>query len=463
MSDNISKLDILFINPRDLVAAVPYVKSISHAAVLRDAGFMVDMIDPAPLKITQKEIVEVIKVRQPKVICLSVFPSTLPDAFQTVQLIRKEIKEIVIVLEGYHVNASPSIIIDMNADYGLIGDSEYTMRDLCQSIFSQSTINHTSKGLAVNQNGQLIENEAAIIQDINALPIPAYDLLPIGKYYSASTDKKIMYLFTTRGCPYDCSFCASAAQRNFRHLTIENKIKYVRELVVKHDVKWIEFMDLTFTISKKRTIEFCNAIVAAKLVFDWGCETRADVIDEEIIIAMKAAGCKKITFGVEAGNQKIRYNTGKKIPDEVFIKAFNLCRKHGIRTMANFILGHPGEKESEVLESIQFAKKLKPFNAFFIRMTPLPDVEIYKNGVKNGEIDPDIWIKYMKGETEHPVYYTPSMGQKKIEQLYTKAYREFYFTWNAIRNYLPLFVNIKFLIKSIGVFNRVVFGTPLFK
>lgn len=456
-------LDVLFINPRDLVAAVPYVKSIAHASVLREAGLKVDLIDPAPLKISHHQILEDISARGPKIIVVSAFPSTLPDAYQTIQLIRERFPDTVIVIEGYHVNADPSIILELDADYGLIGDGEFTLLDLCRSILEERDLDHAADGLAVNSNGELIVNKAAVIQDINSLPFPAYDLLPVGKYYSASTDKKIMYLFTTRGCPYDCSFCASAPQRNFRHLTIENKVDYVRRLVVDLGVEWIEFMDLTFTLSKSRTLEFCQALQDAGMRFDWGCETRADLVDEELIRAMKAAGCRKITFGVEAGNTEIRYNTGKKIDDETFLEAFDLCRKYGIKTMANFILGHPGETEDQIWESIRFAKKLKPFNVFFIRMTPLPDVAIYKDAVKNGEIEPDIWVKYMKGETGHPIYYTPTIEPERLNKLYSKAFREFYFTWYSVKNYLPLFLNMKFFLRSIGIFNRVVFGSPVFK
>jgi len=458
-----SDTDVLFINPRDLVAAVPYVKSVHHAAVLRDSDVRVEMIDPAASKISHHEILSIISKCSPRIICLSIFPSTLPDAFKTINLIKEKHPDIILVVEGYHINADPQILEYLNVDYGLTGDSEYTLRDLSLSILHQKEIITNMDGLVWRKEGSVVVNKAAVIQDINALPIPAYDLLPIGRYYSASTNKKIMYLFTTRGCPYDCSFCASAPQRNFRHLTIPNKIRYIDRLVNELQIEWLEFMDLTFTLSKKRTIEFCNAIVEAGLKFDWGCETRADLLDQEIITAMKLAGCKKITMGVEAGNIDIRYKTGKKITDAQFIEAFDLCRTNGIKTMANFILGHPGESVEQVWESIRFAKRLKPFNVFFIRMTPLPDVDIFKKGVINGEIDPEIWRKYMRGETGHPVYYTPTIGEKTLNKLYQKAFREFYFSWYAVKNYIPLFMNVRFFLKSIGIFHRVVFGAPLFK
>jgi len=458
-----SQVDCLFINPRDLVAAVPYVKSISHAAVLRAEGIRVDMIDPAPSNISIKEIIKIIADKKPRLICLSAFPSTLPDAYQTVLMIKARFPETVLVLEGYHVNADPTIIIEMGIHYGLLGDSEYTLLELCRSFLTDSSVNNSLIGLAINDNGKLIKNKPAVINDINALPVPAYDLLPIGKYYSASTNKRIMYLFTTRGCPYDCNFCASALQRNYRYLNTDNALKYIEDLVVRHNVEWIEFMDLTFTISKKRTIELCEAIIAAGIKFEWGCETRADLIDEEILLKMKSAGCKKITIGVEAGNEEIRYKTGKKIKNEVFIQAFKLCRKQGIKTMANFILGHPGETEQQVNDTINMAIALRPFNVFFSRMTPLPDIDIYADGVAKGEIAPDIWVRYMKGETGHPIYYTRAITRERFDKLYRKAFYKFYLRPDTVRNYMSLLKDPNFLLRSAGIFLRIVFGKPVFK
>ena len=125
-----SVIDYLFVNPRDLVGAFPYVKSAYHAGVLRYSGLKIDFIDPAASNISHAQIIKIIEHKKPKVICISAFPSTLPDAYQTVQSIRLDFPEIIIVLEGYHVNADPGIILHMGAHYGLIGDAEYTLLEL---------------------------------------------------------------------------------------------------------------------------------------------------------------------------------------------------------------------------------------------------------------------------------------------------------------------------------------------
>ena len=458
-----STIDVLFINPRDLSIPVPYIKLANLAAQLRAKGFKSMIIDPKASKITHQDIIQIIQIRKPKVICVGAFPSTLPDAYTTINLIKKQFKTIPIVLEGYMVNADPNAVLKLNCNYGITGDVEYIFVDLCKAILSKEDINEQLPGLIINKGKSLIVNEKAYIRDLNELEAPAFDLLPLGKYYSASTNKSYMILFTDRGCPYNCSFCSSAAQMKYRFLSIENVIQQIEHLIIDLNIGWVEFMDLTFTINKRRTIEICDAIIARGLKFDWACETRADLLSEELLIKMKLAGCKKITIGVESGNEEIRYATGKKISNEEMLDAFNLCRKIGIKTMANVIIGHHNETVKDVLASISFLMKLNPFNCLITKMTPLPDVDVYTSHVKSGLIDKDVWYQYMKGEKAFPVIYPPSIGKFKMELLYRLSYIVFYLRPKKILEYLPLFTSYQFAYFSIKVFFRFVFGKTLYK
>jgi anaerobic magnesium-protoporphyrin IX monomethyl ester cyclase len=457
-----NKIDCLFINPRDLIGADAYIKLANLAGVLNTKNITSEIIEPAASHISHAQIMETIRKKNPSIICVAAFPSTLHDAYVTINLIKKQFPDKTIILEGYHINADPSIVVHLGMKYGIRGDSEYSFAAFCESILKGEMPSYTLPGLVIN-NGELKVNEPEVIRDIDALPLPAYDKLPIGKYYSASTNKTYMKLFTTRGCPYDCNFCASAPQMKYRWLSNDNVIKHLDTLVNKLGVQWVEFMDLTFTVSKKRTIEMCDAIIQSGITFDWGCETRADKIDEELVLKMKEAGCKKITFGVEAGSEKIRNQTGKRISNATFKTAFDMCRKHGIKTMANFIFGHPNETAEDMMETISFARELKPFNVLFLRMVPLPDVEVYAQGVKNGEVDADVWIKYMKGEIGHPIYYPSTISKSEMDRLYNRAYLRFYMSAFAFKNYLPFIFDFGFMKKSLSIFLRMAFGKPVFK
>jgi radical SAM superfamily enzyme YgiQ (UPF0313 family) len=458
-----TKVDCLFINPRDLIGADAYIKLASLAGTLQQKNISSYIIEPAATHVSHDSIIEMIRSMDPTVICIAALPSTLRDAYITINLIKEEFPHKVIILEGYHINADPSIIVDMDIKYGMRGDAEYSFAEFCENILNGIEPSSELSGLVINDGGVLKVNEPAFIRDIDALAMPAYEKLPIGSYYSASTNKTYMKFFTTRGCPYDCNFCASAPQMKYRMMSNENVVKQLDVLVNQLGAEWIEFMDLTFTVNKRRTIEMCDAIIQSGMKFDWGCETRADKIDEELILKMKEAGCKKITFGVESGSEKIRNQTGKRISNDTFKTAFDLCRKHKVMTMANFILGHPEETATDMKETIRFARELKPFNVLFLRMIPLPDIDVFAQGVKKGEIAPDIWVKYMRGEIEHPVYYPTTISAKEMDRLFNQAYIHFYISFFAVKNYLPFIFDFGFMRKSLSIFFRLAFGKPVFK
>jgi radical SAM superfamily enzyme YgiQ (UPF0313 family) len=222
-------------------------------------------------------------------------------------------------------------------------------------------------------------------------------------------------------------------------------------------------MDLTFTVNRKRTEELCNAILDSGMQFEWACETRVDCLTESLIVLMKKAGCRKITFGVESGSERVRYSTGKKIPDAKFFEVFDLCRKHGIRTMANFILGNPGETIQEARESALMARKLRAFNVLFTRLIPLPDISLFEEGVKAGKIDKNVWVNYMRNGGDLPVYCPGPMSYSEVDKVYKEAYLKFYWSPRVLMNYLPMFFKPSYLFQSIQVFMKLTFGSPKFK
>ena len=431
--------------------------------MLRSKGIDSVIIEPTPERLTSNDIIQLIAEIEPKIICIGAFPSTLPQAYELICAIKKNFPKIVLVLEGYHVNADPSILVAMDIPWGLRGDTEFAFLELCTHVLHGQPINPSTPGLVSYRHGILKDNGPATIAELNDLPLPAYDLLSVESYYSASTNKRYMQLFTTRGCPYSCNFCANPTQMDFRYLSNERVIQHLNLLVNECGVEWVEFMDLTFTVHRKRTLSMCQAIIDSGIRFDWGCETRADLIDEELLLKMKEAGCKKITFGVEAGAEHVRFRTGKKITDLQFIKAFDLCRKHKVKTMANFIFGHPEETLSDMQKTIGFASRLRPFNAMFTRMIPMPDVEVYELGVKEGAFERDVWVRYMKSEIEHPVYVPRTVSESEMNRMYRLAYLRYYLSIRVVWNYVHLLRDPRFLWQSVNVFGRMAFGKPVFK
>ena len=186
-------------------------------------------------------------------------------------------------------------------------------------------------------------------------------------------------LHTTRGCPYSCSFCGCnlifGRNLRFRNLSvIEKEIKYLKE-IKKIEGIWI--IDDTFTINKEHIIGVAKILKKYNLI--WGCQSRVNTINVELIRIMKENGCVQLDFGIESGSQRILDDIiGKRININQVINSFKLAKKYKIRTLANFMIGFPTETYNDLNKTIKLAKLIKADIYIFSIATPLPGTELYK-------------------------------------------------------------------------------------
>jgi radical SAM superfamily enzyme YgiQ (UPF0313 family) len=166
---------------------------------------------------------------------------------------------------------------------------------------------------------------------------------------------------------------------------------------------------------------------------------------------MRAAGCDKISFGIETGSEKIRFAGRKKIPNRAYENALKMCQKQKIKTMADYIFGHPGETLKDMFATLAFAMKLHSDYAFFHKMLPIPDSELYALYKKeSGEKEP--WRDFMLGNAGHPVYYPQSTKKVWVDFMYTAAWYFFYFSPLRFFKNMRELKNLNVLLKSIKTF-----------
>ena len=151
--------------------------------------------------------------------------------------------------------------------------------------------------------------------------------------------------------------------------------------------------DDTFTMDKNRVIEFCSHLIQRRLDITWNAISRTDFIDEDILFAMRKAGCIQLSFGVESGSQKIRKLLGKPIKQEKIIKAFSMTRSYGILPRAYFIYGSPEETEHTIKQSLDLLNLIKPLSAIFYLLVIFPGTHLYESAVNKGLVTDDIWYK----------------------------------------------------------------------
>jgi len=162
----------------------------------------------------------------------------------------------------------------------------------------------------------------------------------------------------------------------------------------------------------------------------WDVRSRVNTIDEEMIIAMKEAGCVRIHFGVESAQEHVLKALNKGITKEQVRNAFTWCRKHGVKSLAYFMIGNPGETEDDILATAKFARELKPDYMQCTILTPFPATKLYDQAMKNGFIKSDVWREYAKNPSEdfQPPIWEENFTREELQKKLRLFYKKFYLT-----------------------------------
>ncbi len=183
---------------------------------------------------------------------------------------------------------------------------------------------------------------------------------------------KFCLLETSRGCPHKCSFCFKGMYPKYQEKSVEHVVSEIKN-ALSLGYSSIYFIDLVFTLNRGKVVDLCKAMLSQKLSFRWACQTRVDLVDSDLLSLMRLAGCRLIHFGVESGSVGLLRAYNKSIVPSDASHAVDLCKKHGIDSLAFFLVGHPGEDLSCVDDALSFAKKLDPTFISFRVLTPYND------------------------------------------------------------------------------------------
>ncbi|MFH1825336.1 MAG: radical SAM protein [Candidatus Firestonebacteria bacterium] len=422
------------------------------ASFLKKENFSVEILDASVEMLNVENIIDIIKDKKPFIVGITVTTPLIRTVYSIIKRIKSENIKCEIVLGGAHISIDPEIIEDMDVQYGFIGEAEYGFLKLCKRLVRDQGEFDEIDGLVYNNNGIIKINKKKVPDDLDALPFPARDLIDNDKYFSPVISGRITSMITARGCPFNCAYCSRpAVGKEYRVRSLENIIKEVKEVINKYEVKYINFEDDTFTLNKDRTRQFCEKVIDEKIKVSWGCQTRADLVDAELLKVMKDSGCIKVSFGVETGSERIRYLINKKVKNEDYIKAFKWCHELGMETNAFVMFGHPTETIKEMEESIKFTCKLSPNYAAFYITTILPGSILCDEAIKEGIIKhPLVWRRYMRGEEYLPSYIPSGLNKKDLDEMSKRAFRKFYLRFKyilsrvrIIRNFNDLKRNIK--------------------
>ncbi len=265
------------------------------------------------------------------------------------------------------------------------------------------------------------------------LPVPRHDLFSSKNYrFPFVRHKEFATVLTDYGCPFRCSFCVmSTLGHKYRKAeNVVDELRYLKKLGKKE----IFFFDQTFAINKKRTFRLCGMMKDEGFDFGWVCYSRVDVVDEEILISMKQAGCHTIIFGVESASAKILKKYQKGYTKEQIKETFGLCKRHKIRTVATFIIGLPEDTEDTINETIDFLKEIDCDFASFNVAVPRMNTPLRQDAIKEGLINPELMIMDQTGSSiAMPTNY---LTTEQVQRLKKKAIMDFYlrpsYLWNRL-------------------------------
>ena len=402
------------------------------AAVLEQNGYDVDVIDASALELTYDEIGEEILKRNSDIVSISALTPTIGVALDSADKIKQVKPDTVVVLGGYHPTFEfKSVLEEDSVDIVVRGEGEYTLLELVKTIDEGGDLSNV-EGLAFYDGDKLILTpDRPVIQDLDELPFPAFHLFPMEKYRILNITTNVATIITTRGCPMQCSFCSSAALHGhkLRRRSVNNVVDEVEMRLMEQNIDTIAFMDDTFTLNKRFVLDFCAEVKRRNLKFWWGCTSRVDNLDEELLQTMKDAGCITIFMGVESADQQMLEKMNKNITVSKTVKAFKLARKVGIRTIASCVIGMPEDTKESMKNTIAFVKKLKPNYALYSLATPYPGTRFYNETFKKNLINIKDWSKY---NLIDPVLKTMDCTSKDLRRIQRNAFIKFYLRPNYL-------------------------------
>lgn len=261
--------------------------------------------------------------------------------------------------------------------------------------------------------------------NLDSLAFPARELFPNDKYidyyrrrfgYAATT------VITTRGCPFGCEFCSNAVFGvSYRERSAKNIVDEVEQaLALGYD--YIHFADDIFTLKKSRVIEMCDEIRNRGLHFKWECLGRVDSIDLDIALAMKEAGCVRVFFGIESGNDSILNLMNKRITVDRARRGVTAAHHAGLKTGAFFILGYPGETDDTVLSTIRFATSLPLDYLSFTLPYPLPGTALHRRLQERVTRE---WNGHGNFISEHSLIFNGDFSEVKMKLAILKGKAQF--------------------------------------
>jgi len=405
----VNKLRLLFVFKSVEWLGVEYLSSsLQKAGHETDLAFESGLEGTFYFKAKKKSHLDILKkidTFKPDVI---LFSSTT-NLFSWVKEVALQIKQkynLPIIAGGIHPTIQPDkVIAEKDIDIICIGEGEEAIVELANKMEKKQDYTKT-KNLWFKKDGKIIKNPVRpLLKNLDLLPNPDKDIF---YKYGCFTDR--VYLMTSRGCPYKCTYCFNHQIQNlykdmgigyFRRRSLNLIIDELKAYIKKYKIKSVHFYDDTFILDKNWVLKFAEEY-KKEIGLPFYCLVRANLVDSEIIKALKSAGCKAVSMGVESGNEYIRNILLKRnMQNEEIVNAARIIKENKIKLITFNIFGFPGETPEQMLDTMKINLQIKPDSLFTYVFYPFPGTDLMKIALEKKFIDQNVYQKIMEGAGDY--------------------------------------------------------------
>jgi len=425
------------------------------ATAVKEGGHQVSILDCLKDNYNYKKFLQEVKKISPDLIGISLFSISISFVKKMVDMVKEELPKTIIVLGGPHVSSLPNRVLKNfeKVDFAVRGEGEIPLRQLVKALDSRERSFSQIPGLIYRENNEIRVNEPYFPPNIEEYGFPAWDLIKPSEYFKyLSMGSGTVPVFFSRGCPFQCTFCAAkvTSGQRLRRRGLDHIFSELHFLQKEYGIKRFVIEDEGFGVTKKFIMDFCQRIKRENFKADFalGVGMRLDFIDQELLEAMKAAGFEKeIVLGIESGSERILKLMKKEINLDMVWEKVNLMNRMGFEPNGYFILGYPGETKEEMEKTIKLALKLGIREASFTAFQPLPATEATNALIASKELPEDYDFTLV---AQNKVVYAPKgMTTEELEGVRKRAILRFYLRPRTLLRYFKSFSAFMYAFKKV--------------
>lgn len=329
-----------------------------------------------------QEAIDILTITSPKVVGISAYSASFKSAVSLSEIIKRHFPEILIVMGGIHPTIDPKSCLRLckTVDVIVVGESELTAPPLFSSLLRGDMAKENLlqlKGIAFRDKDEIITTEPAEpVADLDSIPLPARHLMiDLDKMPPHAHES----IYGFRGCPFQCIFCGSfnVFGRKPRMRSAESLAQEIKNIHHRYGTRYFYICDDIFFIKKERALKFCELLANMKLSVYYSVQSRGEMLDPDVLKALKKTGCQHIAIGVEVGDENIRMKIKKGNTVEDMKIAAKKIKENKLRMVGFFMFGFPWETKEDMLKTLNLMEELNPIIAFPYIVTPAVGTELY--------------------------------------------------------------------------------------